>query len=40
VAVGRNVFRAKDIKAMARAVMEVVHEGLSPEEAAKKFGLA
>ncbi|MGC9071928.1 MAG: 2-amino-3,7-dideoxy-D-threo-hept-6-ulosonate synthase [Acidilobus sp.] len=39
VAVGRNVFRAKDIKAMARAVVEVVHEGLSPEEAVKRFGL-
>ncbi len=40
VAVGRNVFRAKDVKAMARAVVEVVHEGLSPEEAVKKFGLS
>ncbi|ADL18437.1 Fructose-1,6-bisphosphate aldolase [Acidilobus saccharovorans 345-15] len=39
VAVGRNVFRAKDIKSMARAVMAVVHEGLSPEEAAKRFNL-
>ena len=40
VAVGRNVFRAKDIRAMARAVVGVVHEGLSPEEAVKRFGLA
>ena len=40
VAVGRNVFLAKDIKAMAKAVMAVVHEGLSPDEAAKRYGLA
>lgn len=39
VAVGRNVFRAKDIKAMAKAVMAVVHEDLEPEEAVKKFNL-
>ena len=40
VAVGRNVFRAKDIKAMAKAVVGVVHEGLTPEEAVKMFGLS
>mgnify|MGYP001770646594 FL=1 len=40
VAVGRNVFRARDIKAMARAVVGVVHEGLTPEEAVKMFGLS
>lgn len=37
--VGRNVFRASDIKAMAKAVMAVVHEGMSPEDAVKRYGL-
>ena len=39
VVVGRNVFLASDIKSMAKAVIAVVHEGLTPEEAAKRYNL-
>ena len=37
VVVGRNVFQHENPKAMARAVIAVVHEGLSAEEAARKY---
>ncbi|MCG2871822.1 MAG: class I fructose-bisphosphate aldolase [Sulfolobales archaeon] len=35
VTVGRNVWGAKNVESMARAVSAVVHEGKSPEEAVK-----
>jgi DhnA-type fructose-1,6-bisphosphate aldolase and related enzymes len=35
VTVGRNVWGAKNVERMARAVSAVVHEGKSPEEAVK-----
>ncbi|MFP3144611.1 MAG: class I fructose-bisphosphate aldolase family protein [Caldisphaera sp.] len=37
VAVGRNVFRSNNIEGMARAVMKVVHDNKTPEEAAKEI---
>ena len=38
VTVGRNVWGAPDVEKMAKAVSAVVHEGKSPEEAAKILG--
>jgi class I fructose-bisphosphate aldolase len=37
--VGRNIFQAKDIKAMARACIKVIRGEAEPEEAAKEEGL-
>jgi len=38
VVVGRNVFQAGDMKSMIRAVMKIVHEGVSAEEASRILG--
>ncbi|MDP8003247.1 MAG: class I fructose-bisphosphate aldolase [Caldisphaera sp.] len=37
VAVGRNVFRSNNISGMVRAIMKVVHDNLTPEEAIKEL---
>jgi len=36
VVVGRNIFQSRDPRGMAEAIMAVVHEGASPEEAVKR----
>lgn len=38
--VGRNVFNSRDPGAVAKAAAAVVHDSLSAEDAAKRFGLA
>jgi fructose-bisphosphate aldolase (EC 4.1.2.13) len=35
VVVGRNIFQHEDPRGAAKAIMAVVHEGYSPEEALK-----
>ncbi|MET1101568.1 MAG: 2-amino-3,7-dideoxy-D-threo-hept-6-ulosonate synthase [Pyrodictiaceae archaeon] len=37
--VGRNIFNHENPRAMAKAIREVIHDGLSAEEAAKRNGL-
>lgn len=39
VVVGRNVFQSPDPEAMVKAIAAIVHEGLSAEEAARKYGV-
>ena len=35
IAIGRNVFQAKDPAKMTRALVEIVHNRISPDEALK-----
>ncbi|HHY35098.1 MAG TPA: fructose-bisphosphate aldolase [Firmicutes bacterium] len=39
VAFGRNIWQHKDPAGVVRALRQVIHEGVSPEEAAERLGL-